>query len=237
MSKFLFIILFLFVVSETSAQDTIKSETYYSQSLGGLCSHTLVLFSNKRFKSEQGCEATSHVSFGTWRQNKDTITFVPIDIRKFKVIENVVSYKTPDKFLKVKVYDGKGNNITERVSLGQYVKGIGMFNMKLDSSKTERVDFKRENGIIMINSFQKVFRQRLELPADTLNNFEITLNIPDEWFFNPDADWDKSTFRLIKRKNKLFSLYPDQFSDGKIIVTEYVLQKEMTGPLWIDIQL
>ena len=82
-----------------------QSGDWYTYSDGGFCSTSILLLNDGTYKYESGCEASSHVSFGTWIQNKDTIEFKQIDTKEFKVLNILPSTTTNSKILSVKIYD------------------------------------------------------------------------------------------------------------------------------------
>jgi hypothetical protein len=57
---------------------------YLSQSNGGLCNLSILLFADSTYCSESGCETSSHFSFGKWRMRKDTILFMPADLKNIR---------------------------------------------------------------------------------------------------------------------------------------------------------
>lgn len=157
------------------------SEWYSIETNGGLCSQSIVLFNDGTYNYERGCEASSHFSFGKWTHKKDTIWFNETDKKIFRVIKNYSSKKVDNKNLSVKIFDINGQNITDKLSVGQFVNGKGTYNLDLDSRKTLRMDFKRDSGIIVIKSLQKLLEQRIEIQTDNSNYYEITLNISKDW--------------------------------------------------------
>jgi hypothetical protein len=202
------------------------SEWYSIEANGGLCSQSIVLFTDGTYNCERGCEASSHFSFGSWTQKKDTILFKEANSKKFKVIKDYTSKKTDNKNLSVKIFDNKGQNITDRISVGQYVKGKGTYNLDLDSTKTTRFDFKRDSGIIIIKSLQNLLGQRIEIQTDDSNYYEITLNVSKDWIYHSNSDWGgNGDFKLLKTKQGLSSLRPDSVDEkGNFIKTVFKQQ-------------
>jgi hypothetical protein len=222
--------LFFFCTLLSSAnlygQNKAGYEWYLTESNGGLCSQSLLLFKDSSYCSESGCEASSHFSFGKWTQKKNIIKFIPVDPNKYKFISKVDSSKTNDKNLTVIIYDNQGNNITSRITVGQYVKNAGVYNMDLDSSQTKRTGLKRTNSTIVLKSLQRMSKQKIEINIDSSNVYKIYLNISEQWNFHLNSDWDGTfIFSLIKNKNKLISPIPDQIdSKGNFKPSEYIRQ-------------
>ena len=180
------------------------NEWYLLQTNSGLCSQSIVLFSNGIYNFESGCEASSHFSFGRWVQKKDTIKFFPTDNRSFKVIKDISTTRSGNKNMSVRIFDCNGANITSRVSVRQYIRNIGSYTMELNNSETERNDYKRDSSILILKSLQRLFNQKLEIPADSFKSYDITLNIPKNWTFSINSDWSGiESFELIKNKNPI----------------------------------
>ncbi len=219
--------LFTFLSSvESYGQGKADYEWYLTESNGGLCNQSLLLFKDSSYCSESGCEASSHFSFGKWTQKKNTIKFIPVDPAKYKFISKVETSKTNDKKITVFIYDNRGNNITNRITVGQYVKNVGVYNMDLDSSQTKRTDLKRINGTIILKSLQRIFKQKIEINIDSSNIYKIYLNVSGQWNFHPNSEWNEtSVFGLIKYKDKLISTRPDQIDEkGNLKPTEFIRQ-------------
>ena len=158
---------------------------------------------------------------------KDTILFMPADLKEYKVIANVKTTKTSDKNITVILYDKQGINITERILATQYIKNLGFYDMDLDSSHTRRSDARRANGSIVLKALQRVFKQKIEIPVDSSTLYEVYLNLSAEWNFHGNSDWmDMSATRLLKRKDKLVSVRPDQIDEkGVLKPTEFIKQE------------
>ena len=185
------------------------SEWYLISNNGGLCSQSIVLFPDGTYNYESGCENSSHFSFGMWKQKKDTILFSQANNKEFTIIRNVVSAKHDDKNLTVKIFDNKGQNITSRILVGEYVNGKGLFSMGLDSTNTKRSGLRRGNGTIILASLQKLFKQRISIPTDSSNYYEITLNLGGDWIYHSNSDWENTgDFKLVKTKEGLMSPSP-----------------------------
>ncbi len=224
MDKFVKFLLAIFLTATNSFGQT--SEWYLNQLNGGLCSQSIVLFDNGTYNCERGCEATSHFSFGNWAQKKDTIFFSETNHKKFKVIKGYNSKRVDSKNIAIKIFDIKGQNITDRISVGQYIRGKGTYNLDLDSTKTTRFDFKRDSAIIIIKSLQKLLEQRIEIQTDSSNYYEITLNISKDWIYHSNSDWGgNGDFKLLKTKQALTSLRPDSINDdGKLVKMIFIRQ-------------
>lgn len=196
---------------------------YINYANGGLCSSSIMLNIDGTYNYEGGCEHSSHVSFGTWIKKGDTIKFRQVDIKDFKILKIVSSRKKDEKILTVKVFDQTGENITEKILLGQFVKDKGVYNMPLDFSKTKRTDFIRDSGSIIFKSFERLLNKTTGIKVNNNNYFEITLNIPNEWIYKIDSKWiNIGDFELVKNNNALISTIPDSFDEkGNLIKTVY----------------
>jgi hypothetical protein len=176
--------------------------------------------------TESGCEASSHFSYGKWTQKKNMIKLMPADPSATNFINKVERENTNSKEITVIVFDREGNNITDKVSIVQYVKNKGRYILDLDSSKTKRTDFIRGNSTIVLSSLRALFRQKFEINTDSSNLYKIYLTIPAGWNFHNNSDWDNSgTITLIKKTDRLVSTTADHFDDkGNLIPTEYIRQ-------------
>lgn len=226
---FLFFTVFICsAVSNCFGQAKTDYEWYLSQSRGGLCNESILLFKDSTYCSESGCEASSHFSFGKWEQKKNIIKLTPVNPATFNVILKVEAEKTNDKNLTVSIFDRDGNNITSRINIGQAVEGKGIYGLSLDSSETKRTDFKRNNSRIVLTRLQRVFKQKLEIKVDSSNSYKIYLNVSAYWNFHNNSDWaNDGEFSLIRTKDKLTSVVPVRFDDkGNLVPEEYILQKK-----------
>lgn len=218
-----FIVALLFSLSVFS-----QTGDWYTYSDGGFCSTSILLNSDGTYKYESGCEASSHVSFGTWTQKKDTIKFKQIDTKEFKVLNILPSTMTNSKTLSVKLFDQDNRNITERIKVKQYVPGKGTYTMSLDSSKTMRTDFLRDSGIIIIEPLEKLMNGTLGVKIDSFTNFEITINVPSPLIYNIGSNFTNiGDFQLLKTKDALLSVetYPAD-GNAKPFKIKYLKQKK-----------
>ena len=207
-----------------------QSNELYINYSNGFCSSSIKLNIDGTYNYESGCEKSSHVSFGTWIRKGDTIKLRQIDFKDFKILKIEPSIKKDEKILTVKVFDQYGENITEKITLGQLVKGKGIYNMTLDGSKTKRTDLLRDSGSIIFKSLQKLLKKSSEINVDSYNYFEITLNIPNVWIYKINSNWiNIGDFELIKTKDALTSTTLDSFDEKgnpvKTIYNKYQLQQ------------
>jgi hypothetical protein len=222
----LFLICTLLTFTNLYGQSNVDYEWYLTESNGGLCNQSLLLFKDSSYCSESGCEASSYFSFGKWKQKNNVITLIPADPAKYNFIEKVESKTTNDNKLTVIVLDKAGNNITNKVLVGQYVEGKGMYPLSLDTSKAKRTDFKRNNSTIILTSLQRLFKQKIEIRTDSSNFYKIYLTIPEQWNFHENSVWESNgTFSLTKKNDRLFTIVPDHFDDkGNLVPSEYIRQ-------------
>lgn len=186
-----------------------------------LCSSSLVLYSDSSFVYEHGCEASSHLSFGQWRQKKDSIYFTQKDPRTIPVIKNVQSSIVPGDSIWVTILDRKGVNMTSLLSLGLDVDGRGTYMMSNDSSGQKQFVYKRAGGRISLRTLNKLLGQRISIPVNGDNNFVISLNISSDWIWNKHADWSATgNFSALKRGNTLYSNSPK-------MIGVYELQRDL----------
>lgn len=219
-------LLFFLNPNDVFSQGITSHDWYLSQSNGGLCNQSILLFADSTYCSESGCEASSHFSFGKWRTRKDTIIFMPVIPADYKVISKVKTSRTDDKRITVVIYDNQGVNITKRIKTTQFVKKVGFYSMDLDSSQTRRSDARRVDGSIVLNTLQRIFRQDINIATDSSNVYEIYLNLSSQWNFQSNSDWlETNGLRLIRSKDKLVSVKPDQFdANGHLKTSVFIKQ-------------
>ena len=210
---------FIFQSASVLAQDKKPYETYSAESIGGLCSQTVRLFTDSTYCYESGCEASSHFSTGKWKMRKDTVLFFPVQPAGYRVIDTVVASRTADKKITVSLLDRAGMNITSRVVAMHYVKNIGFYDMPTDSAQLQRSDVRRRDDAIVLRPLQRLFQQRLVIPIDSLHNhYEIRLNLSALWLFQPASDWmDISGMKFLKRKEQLVAIRPDQIDEKGVL--------------------
>jgi hypothetical protein len=207
--KQILLLLSFFPAIYSVGQKPIK---YTASSNGGLCSSTLLLYPNREYVFESGCEASSHVSFGTWAEKKDTIKLNPVNNKSYPIIKSIETNGKGAKYLSVMVLDNKGINVTNKLSIGLAIEGKGSYLFDPDSTQTKKTVFKRPNGRITSHTLKNIFGQDLNIPADSADNFIITLNFPSEWIWTKQSDWGGfGPFGLLKKKNKLYTFGPHIF--------------------------
>ena len=129
-----------------------KNELYIDTN-NGSCNKTITLQDNGTYSYKIRCQEHSNTSIGTWVQIRDTIRFTQIDTKDFKIIRIDPTTRENTKMVCVKVFDQSGQNITAKISVKQYIPRKGNYYLKLDSTRTERTDFRRDSGIIIIEPF------------------------------------------------------------------------------------
>lgn len=188
------------------------SEVYRSETNGGLCTATIILYSNNNYTYETDCETSSHFSFGKWMKKKDTIKFEPVNPKTFSVIQSVEANKIAGDSIWLTILDKDGANMTSKISAGLEVNGMGSYLFSSDNSGLKKFVYKRKGGKIMFRTLNKLFGQKLELPTDAANNFIVTLTISSEWITSTHADWNASgTISLIKKKDMLINFQHVKF--------------------------
>lgn len=209
--KYLTIVLFVVGGVELTAQEPKVYRCFCEQS--GLCSSSLVLYSDSSYVFEHGCEASSHLSFGSWRQNKDSIYFTQQQREKIQVIKSVQSSVIPSDSIWVMLLDKDGINISEKISVGLDVKNRGSYLMSPDSSGSKLFVYKRK-GYLTLRTLNKLLNQRITIPIDSANNFIITLNLSSNWIWSKHADWSATgNFTVLQKGKSLLALSPN-FSFG-----------------------
>lgn len=224
---FLTCLLLFFFASFCAAQTKKKYDYYIHESNGGLCSSSILVFRDSTYCSESGCEASSRFSFGRWKLDKDLITFTPTNPASFKLIDTIVKEKTANKNITVMVFDRDGNNITERITVAQLLKGRGIYPINLDSTKKSRTDIRRMDSHLILPGLKLTFRQNTEIELGEYNQIKIYLNIPSEWNFHSNSKpGSDDPFKLKKKKDKLISLNQNRIDDkGNLVITEFLLKK------------
>lgn len=218
--------LFFIALLLSFAGYTQTNDLYINYANGGLCSSSIKLNMDGTFNYGSGCEHSSYVSFGTWVKKGDTIKFRQIDFKDFKVLKIASFSKNEEKLLTVIVFDQNGKNITEKIKLGQFVEGKGVFDLTLDKSKTKRTDLIRDSGSIIFKSFKKILDKDSEIKVNNHNYFEITLNIPNDSIYKINSNWiNIGEFELIKTKSALISITLDSIDEKgnptKAVYTKY----------------
>jgi len=204
--SFSFLTALLLISTTASSQITGR---YRHSSLGGLCSKTITLLPNGVYNVESGCEQYSSFSMGTWTVKRDTIRFRQID-SSFTVINKVVRTNSGTRRLTAKLFDARGNNITSQYVVGQYVKGKGTYSMDLDSTQTERTDFRRVGGVLALTSLERMLGRAFEIPIDTADTYEIHLNASIDWILYKNSAWlNLGDFDLVNTKKGLVSVRPE----------------------------
>lgn len=197
--------------------------------MGGLCNQTMLVFKNKTFATESGCEASSHAMFGTWRQVRDTMWFYPANRDSLDVIKNIDSNVTIDSFFSVKILDKDGKNITEKIKIVLKLKNKDIARLKWDSLSRSATCIKKDSAVISLRSLSYLLGKKLVLTPQKANNFTITLNLSGDLLISDHADWSGyvGPFALFKKKDKLVSVSPAmvQYSDGKLVPIEFLKQK------------
>lgn len=227
--KYLLFLIATLCLTSANAQTAKDYKVYINWDRGGLCNSTFILFNDSTYCNESGCEASSRFSFGKWQQVKDNIQFIPSDPSIYNFISKVEKSKSDVDSIKFIICDRNGNNISDRVTLGLYVKDVGVFDMKHNEVALEWAGIKRENSSIQLLSFMYLFKQTIEIPvSDSVNVYKVYLNFND-WNFQKQSTWTKmSGFSLLKKKGKLVSPQPDTIGkDGDPVPSEYVEYENM----------
>jgi hypothetical protein len=222
-----FIVSILLTVTGLFGQAKKNYELFLLEENNGLCSHSLLLFADSTYCSESGCEASSHFSFGKWSQKKNIITFTLANTSTFNFIQKVEREPANGKYTSVSLFDKKGNNITSKIVIGQYVEGKGMYSMELDSTYTKRTGLKHVNALLVITTLQRFTKQKLAIDMDSSGVYKIYLNVSGDWNFNKNSTWEgNQTFSLARKDNYLISKEPDRIEDGKLVNSKYVMQAQ-----------
>lgn len=223
-----FFLLLMLPCATLFAQQKNAFEAYHAAFNAVLCTQSVKLFSDSTYSYETGCEASSHFSTGRWKMKKDTVLFFPVQPAGYRVIDTVIAGNTAGKKITVSVLDKAGVNITGRVVAQHYVKDIGFYDMPTDSALLTRSDVRRRNGAIVLKPLQRLFQQRLLIPVDSVHNqYTIRLNLSAQWNFQAYSAWtDLGGFKLLKRKDQLVSILPDQFDEKGVLKPTVYERKE-----------
>ncbi|MES2543731.1 MAG: hypothetical protein V4548_02515 [Bacteroidota bacterium] len=165
------------------------------------------MFKDGTFYNETGCCTTSYFSFGNWTQEKNIIQLKPVDLNKFKVIKKVVKGHIDSEKLTVKIFDNKGQNITDKIDVMYYFENtmsIRAYDLVLDGTMTKSISPKDSNGTLILRTLQPLFKQKIQIQTDKSNYYEIWLNISGDWFYNSVSEWSKrSAITLTKTSEGL----------------------------------
>ena len=220
------LVIIVVIVSSTAFGQT--NDFYVNYFNEGMCSTSIRLNSDGTYFYGSGCESSTNFSFGTWTQTKDTIKLTQFDTRDFKIVKISPSIIKGSNRLSVKLFNQRGENITSKLSVVQYVQTKGEYSMSLDSLNSQRTDFLRDSGIIIIKALERLPKRDFGIVVGEYNSYEITINIPNDLAYNIGSNWiNTGNFELLKTKDALLSttIYP---ADGgaKPFRIVYKKQKE-----------
>jgi hypothetical protein len=219
------LLLLLITFSGMVVAQSTAAKWYLSESNGGLCNHSILLFTDSTYSEEWGCEGSSHFSYGRWVQQKDIINFSPAKPGSRQFIQRIEKEKAETKQVSVMVFDDAGNNITSHLKIGQYVSGKGMYLFETDSSGMKKTEWQREKSKIILISLSRALGQRLEFESDGSTLYKIYLDLPSHWNLKINSEWGGSNQFLLHKKNDTLVSDPDHFSDsGKLVPSIYILQ-------------
>ncbi len=188
MGKLLLLFLIcLYISTNAFCQKAVNHKFYITNYGSGLCNASIILFNDGTYRHESGCESSSYISYGKWTVKNDTVNFKPLNNRTFKVIDSIIAMQTPKDSISVTILDKNGINITNKISIGLHVPGIGIYLFEPDKTDTKKVVYKRSTGKIYLWTLSRIFQQDFEIPTDTANNFIIKLNFSTEWIYNSNS--------------------------------------------------
>ncbi len=211
-----------------SCKTVVGQSSEFYVNYQGLCSTSIRLNNDGTYNYGSGCENSTNLSFGTWKQSKDTIKLKQFDTKDFKVLRILPSITEHSNRLSVKLFNQQGENITAKLRLVQYVQGKGEFTLSLDSLTQTKTDFIRDSGIIIIKALERLPKTDFGVVVGDYNNYEITINIPNDLVYKIGSNWiNTGDFELLKRKNALLSttIYPAD-GDAKPFRIEYKKQTD-----------
>lgn len=188
-----------------SAQTTTSYEAQ-----AGACSYRLSLYPDQSYTYSTDCTGgAATVSFGRFTSKKDTLKLQPLDNLHYPVVANMTATKIESGQISVTIWDKNGVNITDKISIALFVSGRGSYMFESDSARTAKSVYKRDKGVMVIRTLNRVFGQAFEFATDTANRFEFHLNIPSEWITNKRVEWaGPSPLKLLKRKEQLIGYGP-----------------------------
>ena len=195
--KTFFGLLFTFCACFTTAQ---PHETYKLEPNGTVCANTLQVYTDGTYVYQTACETSPQLSFGRWIKTKDVIKLEPVDPKTYTVIKSVSAATVAGDSIWLTVVDKNGVNVSAKISVGLEVSGRGSYLFGNDTSGTKKFVYKRSGGKIVFRTLNKLFGQRLELPADTANNFVVTLNLSADWLTSTHAEWSNPPSLLFLKK-------------------------------------
>lgn len=201
-----FLLLLLFIAhNQSPAQKPVKTAyTYYHASMsGGLCSASVLLYSNGNYFWEQGCESSSYINYGRWRTKKDTIFFSTANIATFKIIDTVLFTPRASDSISVTILNKNGENITYSMALGLRVPGTGVYPFGDGNKGDEKVAYKRNKAEIYLKTLSRVFNQSFTVPAAQAGHYTIRLGIPPEWGLSPKSEWNSSSVAFLLKKDSV----------------------------------
>lgn len=216
----LLIILTVSSFKKSHGQITDSVEKYRSTIQRGLCNSSISLYHSGFYCFEGGCEGSSHISYGNWTIKNDTIHFTQLNNKEFHPIDTVFFSSYSSDSITVVILDKYGTNITNKISVGLYVQGAGVYPFRFDISNNMKKALKRPNGFITLITLNRIFQKDFDFATDTANDFIIKLNISADWIYSPNSRWGGfGDFDLIKNNDELVSFSP-QFPQKEIFRKE-----------------
>ena len=211
MRKFSLLLIFAFPRIVTAQ---CASTTYRQVSNGGLCSKSITLFSDSTFNIESGCEASSHISFGKWKQKRNLLSFSPVDRKVFSFIDTVKTFGGLSNHISVTIIDNSGLNVSNRFNIAQVSADNKYYSIGYDSVRKCRADIRIPKSTLRIVSLERLFKKSFILDSNKSDSLVVHLTFSLKNISNMRADWsNEQTFVLEKKMDKLISMKADFVDD------------------------
>jgi hypothetical protein len=186
------------------------------------CSTSIILLPNGIYNMLNGCEKSDRLAVGTWSQSLDTLFFREID-SSFNVIDTIIASKTGNDDLTVRVFDKKGNNVTSKYIVAQYLEDGNAYTMDLDANQKECHDMRRPGSAIKITVLQKSLGRLVGTKTSDADTYEIYLNEKVDWILYKGSQWSSmGNFKLVKKEDALVPIRPMPF----ILGSHYDIEKD-----------
>lgn len=200
MIKYLAAILLLLIATGTRAQ---KPEQYIIETNGGLCSFGILLYPDGTYVYEHGCEGTSLINYGYWKQSGDTLSLQSRNNQNIDVIDTVITSGTATDSIRVRVLDKAGVDITENMTMHMLVTGKP--SVPFDNSfSVPRATHKVKNGEVSLRTLARIFDREFNYAPGNAAELTIKLKIPEGWIFSEFSEWYNLTDKqYLKRNNSL----------------------------------
>lgn len=202
----------------------------------GFCSDMLILTADSTFFYEWGCEATSHISTGSWYVKRDTLFLSAVNKENVQPIKEVIPSirKQNSDSISLRLISLDGDTLRDNFSpylfrQGETISPEIPHDNYFSFNDTTCYSFDYDRGVYMfdtagktdnieIRKLSEAFGRKIDINMNSNNSLDVIINFPKACLGSPFIEYDFKGISMFVICGDTLISYPEKYNSSKLVL-------------------